>query len=239
MKLQNKVVFITGAGRGIGRESAKLFAKEGAKLVLMSRTKHQLDELARELFELYDTDSLVEPCDVTNAAQVKAAVENALATFAKIDILLNAAGVGHLKPVTELSVEEFDQMIDVNLKGVFYASKFVTEAMAKQKSGLVINLPGILGKAVMRMSSGYSASKYGVTGLTRAMMQDFAREGVKFTLLHFGGVDTPFWDNITMKVQREKMISVHHAAEMILLAATQPAQFVLNELVLQPESHQL
>ncbi len=239
MKLLNKVAVVTGAGRGIGRESARLFAREGAKLVLASRTKDELESLAKELMDYHDADSLVVPCDVTKSSDVKALIEKAVATFGRIDILLNAAGVGHLKPVTELTVEEFDEMIDVNLKGTFYASKFAAEVMVKQKGGHIINLPGILGKAVMRMSSGYSASKYGVTGLSKAITQDLMRDGVKITLLHFGGVDTSFWDKITMRVQRDKMLTVQQAAEMVLMSATQPSNLVLGELVLQPESHQL
>lgn len=147
MKLLNKVAVITGAGRGIGRESARLFAREGAKLVLASRTKDELDTLAKELLDYHDADSLVFPCDVTKSSEVKALINKAVETFGRIDILLNSAGVGHLKPVTELSVEEFDEMIDVNLKGTFYASKFASEVMVKQKGGHIINLPGILGKA--------------------------------------------------------------------------------------------
>jgi NAD(P)-dependent dehydrogenase (short-subunit alcohol dehydrogenase family) len=239
MNLQNKVVLITGAGRGIGRAAAHRFAKEGAKLALASRTKHELDALAKELFEQYDSDTLVMPCDVTKHHEVKALVDKTVETFGRIDILLNSAGVGHLKPVTELAVEEFDAMIDINLKGTFYASKFASEVMVKQKSGHIINLPGILGKAVMRMSSGYSASKYGVTGLTKAMTQDLIRDGVKLSLLHFGGVDSPFWDKITMRVQRDKMLTIDQAADIVLLTATQPAGLVLGEIVLQPESHQL
>lgn len=239
MKLLGKVAVVTGAGRGIGRESARLFAREGAKLVLASRTKSELEALAKELLDYHDADALVFPCDVTKSNEVKALMEKAVETFGRIDILLNAAGVGHLKPITELSVEEFDEMIDVNLKGTFYASKFAAEVMVKQKGGHIINLPGILGKAVMRMSSGYSASKYGVTGLAKAMTQDLMRDGVKITLLHFGGVDTAFWDKITMRVQRDKMLTVQQAAEMVLMSATQPSNLVLGELVLQPESHQL
>jgi short-subunit dehydrogenase len=239
MKLLGKVAVVTGAGRGIGRESARLFAREGAKLVLASRTKSELEALAKELLDYHDADALVFPCDVTKSNEVKALMEKAVEAFGRIDILLNAAGVGHLKPVTELSVEEFDEMIDVNLKGTFYASKFAAEVMVKQKGGHIINLPGILGKAVMRMSSGYSASKYGVTGLAKAMTQDLMRDGVKITLLHFGGVDTSFWDKITMRVQRDKMLTVQQAAEMVLMSATQPSNLVLGELVLQPESHQL
>ncbi|MBC8042173.1 MAG: SDR family oxidoreductase [Rhizobacter sp.] len=239
MQLQNKVALITGGGRGIGAESARLFAEAGAKLILVSRTKPELDALAKELFDTYDTDTLTMVCDVTKAADVKSMVAEAAAHFGRIDILLNAAGTGQLKPVLELAVEEFDAMIDLNLKGTFYVSKAVCEVMVKQKSGLVINLPGILGKHAMLMSSGYSASKFGVTGLTKAMALDLRREGVKFTLLHLGGVNTSFWDNVSMKVQRDKMLTARDAAQAVLQAALAPQSAVLSEITLQPENHQM
>lgn len=239
MQLQDKVALITGGGRGIGAESARLFAEAGAKLILVSRTKPELDALAKELFDTHDTDTLTMVCDVTKAAEVKSMVAEAAMHFGRIDILLNAAGTGQLKPVLELAVEEFDAMIDLNLKGTFYVSKAVCEVMVKQKSGLVINLPGILGKYAMLMSSGYSASKFGVTGLTKAMALDLRREGIKFTLLHLGGVNTSFWDNVSMKVQRDKMLTARDAALAVLQAALAPSAAVLSEITLQPENHQM
>ena len=130
-------------------------------------------------------------------------------------------------------------MLAVNLGGVFTVTQAVARHMAARRSGRVINLPGSMGRAVMANATGYCASKWGVVGLTKAMAVDLKRSGISFTLLYLGGVDSPFWDDIDMRVQRDKMLTVDDAAHAIVYAASQPANAVLNELVLQPESHQL
>lgn len=238
-KLNGKVALITGAGRGIGRASALEMAKAGADLVLVSRTAADLEFLEAEL-KSSDVRVLALPADVTNPTEVTRVVNEAVAAFAQIDILVNAAGVGVIRPFLELSLTDFDKMLDVNLRGTFLMTQAVAAQMVKQKHGLVINIPGILGKAAMMNASGYCASKYAVTGLTRAAALDLKRYGVRFSLLHLGGVDSPFWDYIEgMRVQRDKMLTVQDAARAVMYAATQPDMGVLSELTLQPESHQL
>ena len=111
--------------------------------------------------------------------------------------------------------------------------------MEKQKFGHVIALPGILGRAPMAQAAAYCASKYALTGMLKSLALETKRAGVRFSLLHLGGVDSSFWDNITMRVQREKMLSVESAARAVFFAASQEGEGVLGELVLQPESHQL
>ncbi len=237
--LQGKVALITGAGRGIGRATARKLAEEGASLVLASRTAGELEEVATELREL-GQPVLVVPTDVTSKASVQNLVRLAGEQFEKIDILINAAGVGVIRPTLELSEEDFDLMMGTNAKGTFLVCQAVAAKMVEARRGIIINIPGILGKAGMMNASGYCASKWAVTGMTKAMALDFKRYGVKFTLLHFGGVDSPFWDNIDgLRVQRDKMLTVNDAATAILYAVKQPDSAVLGELVLQPESHQL
>ncbi|HEX2910371.1 MAG TPA: SDR family oxidoreductase [Chloroflexia bacterium] len=237
--LAGKVVLITGASSGIGRASALKFAEQGASLVLASRNAEALENLERELYSP-GTPTLSVPTDVTNKATVVNMVEAAMQTFGRIDILVNAAGVGVIRPSLELSEADFDRMMAVNAKGTFLVSQEAGARMAEARKGHIINLPGILGKAAMMNASGYCASKWAVTGMTKAMALDFKRFGVKFTLLHFGGVDSPFWDKIDgMRVQRDKMLTVNDAANAVLFAATQPDMGVLGEIVLQPESHQL
>ncbi len=111
--------------------------------------------------------------------------------------------------------------------------------MEKQKSGSVVVLPGILGRAAMSQAAAYCASKFALTGLVKALAMEYKRAGVRFSLLHLGGVNTSFWDSMTMRVQREKMLTVDAAARAVFFAATQEGDGVLGELVLQPESHQL
>jgi NADP-dependent 3-hydroxy acid dehydrogenase YdfG len=237
--LEGKVVLITGAGSGIGRRSAQKFAEAGADLVLACRSAEDLESLESEL-KSSDVRVLSVPTDVTKKAEVDKLVAAAIETMGKIDILVNAAGLGVIRGTLELKEEEYDAMMDTNAKGTFLMCQAVGAKMADAKRGLIINLPGILGKAAMMNSSGYAASKWAVTGMTKAMALDFKRFGVKFTLLHFGGVDSPFWDTIDgMRVQRDKMLTIEDAATAVFYAASQPDVAVLSEMVLQPESHQL
>ena len=237
--LSGKVAVITGAGRGIGRATALKMAQEGADLVLVSRTTSELETLAAEI-KSSGGRVLALPADVTDPHQVSQVVQQAVAAMGHLDILVNAAGVGVIRPFLELSLADFDRMMAVNVRGVFLVMQAVAAQMVQQKRGLVVNLPGILGKTAMMNASDYCASKFAVTGMTRAAALDLKRHGVRFSLLHLGGVDSPFWDNIDgLRVQRDKMLTVEDAARAVLYAVTQPDMGVLTELTLQPESHQM
>jgi len=229
MDLDGKVAIVTGAGSGIGREAARRLAADGASVVLAGRRSEPLGALAAEIVRA-GGDAIPMPCDVTDAAQVKALIAATIGEYEQLDVVVNAAGVGVLKPTAELSEADFDRMIAVNLKGA---------AMQGSGGGTIINLPGVLGRAPMASAAGYCASKYGVTGLTKAMALDLRRSGIRFALLYLGGVDSPFWDDAGLRVQREKMLTVGEAADAILYAARQRAGAVLAEIVLQPENHQL
>jgi NAD(P)-dependent dehydrogenase (short-subunit alcohol dehydrogenase family) len=239
MLLEGKVGVVTGAGRGIGRASALKMAEEGADLVLASRNTAELESLEQEI-RSRGGRAIAVPTDVTSKTEVVRLVTTALDTFGKIDLLVNAAGVGVIRSTLELSEEDFDRMMNTNTKGTFLMCQAVSAKMSEAKRGLIVNIPGILGKAAMMNAAGYCASKWAVTGMTKAMALDLKRYGVRFSLLHLGGVDSPFWDKIDgMRVQRDKMLTIEDAARAVLYALTQPDLGVLSELVLQPESHQL
>ena len=237
--LSGKVAFVTGGSSGIGRATAQAFAEAGATVVVMARRAVQLGEAAETIGAVTGQFVLPVVGDVTQPRDVERAVETAIAECGQIDILVNAAGLGVLKPALDLAPSDFDCMIAVNLSGVFTVTQSVARHMATHRSGRVINLPGSMGRAVMANAAGYCASKWGVVGMTKAMALDLKRSGISFTLVYLGGVDSPFWDDIDMRVQRDKMLTVDDAARAIVYAASQPPHAVLNELVLQPESHQL
>ena len=159
--------------------------------------------------------------------------------FGSIDYLVHAAGMGVLKPFGELVLADFDALINANARTAFNVLQAVLPAMAEQKFGRVVAIPGILGKAPMMQASAYCAAKYALTGMIKCLAQEYKRFGIRFSLMHFGGVDSSFWDTITMKVQRDKMLSVDAAANAVFFAATQPGEGVMSEIVLLPESHQL
>ena len=239
MDLTGKTVMIVGAGRGIGRCAAELFAKDGANIVLASRDEAELLELEYKLQTNFNADVLALATDATNAGEVQTLVEQTVGKFQTIDFLIYAAGKGVLKPFAELKAEDFDDLINVNTRGAFLTLQAVLPVMEKQKNGRVAVIPGILGRAPMANAAAYSAAKYALTGMVKCLALEYKRAGVKFSLLHFGGVDSSFWDNITMRVQRDKMLSVDQAARAVHFAVTQENDSVLGELILQPESHQL
>jgi NAD(P)-dependent dehydrogenase (short-subunit alcohol dehydrogenase family) len=111
--------------------------------------------------------------------------------------------------------------------------------MERQKRGHVVAVPGILGRAPMAQAAAYCASKYALTGLLKSLALEYKRAGVRFSLLHLGGVNSNFWDTIQMRVQRERMLTIEAAARAVFFAASQEGEGVLNEIVMQPESHQL
>lgn len=238
MSLDGKVAIVTGASSGIGREAARRLAADGASVVLAARRGPELDTLAEELIAA-ECDVVAVPTDVTDKAQVDALIAATLAEYEGLDIVVNAAGLGLLKPVLDLGEADFDRMIATNLKGTFLVSQAAARAMGQRGGGTIVNLAGVLGRAPMASAAGYCASKFGVTGLTKAMALDLKRAGVRFALLYLGGVDTPFWDEAGLRVQRDKLLTVGEAADAVLYAARQRSGAVLAEVVLQPESHQL
>ncbi|WP_218082533.1 SDR family oxidoreductase [Anthocerotibacter panamensis] len=236
--MNGKVVLITGATGGIGTALAQRLAESGTPLVLAARQGEVLERLAAQCHQWGSTEVLAVPTDVTNRLQVESLFERSYRQFGTVDVVVNAAGLGILKAVHQLTEAEFDQMINVNLKGTFLVSQqAVTRWMDTKASGHLFNIPGILGQHPMGNASGYCAAKFGVAGFTKAMALDCKRFAIKFTLLYFGGIDSPFWENAGMKVQRDKMLKPQQAADAIYFALQVPAPGVPTEIVLQPDSH--
>ncbi len=235
--LKDKVIIITGASSGIGRATALALAKFGAKLGLAARNYAALSAVADQARQL-GAQAIAVPTDVTQKDQVADLVSEVLATFGRIDGLVNCAGVGVIRPIEQLTEEDIDRTYAVNTKGVILVSQAVGAAMLKTGGGRIVTPVGTMGRYVMRGSVAYSASKWGAVGALKAMATEWQRSGIGISLLYLGGVNSPFWDAIEMKVQRDKMLSVEDAAQAIVSALQAPAGSVLNELVLQPDSHQ-
>lgn len=233
--IANRKVLVVGATGGIGQEAIKLLKGSQANLFITGRDSEKLSALAEshdipqdQVFEL----------DVTDSASVQTVAETIHRKVEKIDILINLAGIGIIKPLEELSHEEFSRTIDVNLKGAFYLFKAFIPPMKTAKKGLVINLPGVLGKAPMKGASAYAASKYGLNGLTKSIREELSRTEVRITNIYLGGTDTPFWDNIDMRVNRDKFVTAKEAGRAIWYLCQQPNSGVVSEMVLQPFNHQ-
>ncbi|MGL4619637.1 MAG: SDR family oxidoreductase [Chroococcidiopsis sp.] len=232
--MQDKVVVVVGATGGIGSALTRKLAPTGARLVLAARNSSALQDLATQLSV---KSVLTVPTDITDRTSVNALIEQTTAQFGKIDALVNAAGAGILKPYNALEPADLEAMLDLNLKGSFYTCQAAAELMQRQKSGHICNVVGILGKHSMAMAAAYSASKFGVVGFSKCMAEELKRFGVKFTLFYFGGVDSPFWDNVQLKVDRKKMLSTETAANAIFYALQAEPQAVPMEINIQPDSH--
>lgn len=224
-------ILITGASSGIGRAVAQKLATRGAQLVLNGRSEAKLAALGLE--------ATLVVSDLTVSGAAEKLIESAVAAMGGIDVIVHCAGVGLIKAAADTSDAEFTNVMNVNTRATFLVAREGCKVMAAGKKGLFITIPGILGRAPMRNASAYVASKYAVTGMIKCFAQEYQRSGIRFCLFHLGGVDSPFWDNISMAVQREKMIPVEVAADLVIQAIDAPPHLVLSEVVMQPESHQL
>ncbi|NER04498.1 MAG: SDR family oxidoreductase [Okeania sp. SIO3C4] len=232
--MQDKVVVIVGATGGIGSVVAEKLANSGASLVLAARDSSRLDNLATQLST---TQVITVPTNITNPEEVETLMEKTTSHFGKIDVLINAAGAGILKQWNKIEPADLDIMLDLNLKGSFYTCQAASNVMKGQKSGHICNVIGILGKHSMAMGTVYCASKFGLVGLSKCMADELRRYGIKVTLFYFGGVNTPFWDNVSLKVDRSKMLSSETAADAIMFALNAEPQAVPMEINIQPDSH--
>ncbi len=241
--LGGKTVLIAGASGGIGAATALLLAQAGAELVLSGRNREKLETIAGQIAFVTGHEPSVLLADLTDASQAAGLAEQAASVTGKpLDIVINASGVGAIKSIESLTPDDLQTVLSTNLYGAILLSQAAVRQMAPLKSGHIVHVVGILGKAPMANASVYCASKYGLTGFLAALRAEVSRRyNIKVTGLYLGGVDTPFYDNpaVEMKVQRDKMLTVDDAASAILYALTQPAHLVLGELTLQPESHQL
>lgn len=231
----NKVIVIVGATGGIGTALAQKLAPTGANLVLAARNPERLSALASSL----STSGLVltVPTDITDLSQVESLMEKTVSQFGQIDVLVNAAGAGVMKQYNKITPEDLDLMLDLNLKGSFYTCQAAANVMKDRNSGQICNVVGILGKHSMAMASAYCASKYGMVGYSKCLADEVKRYGIKVTLFYFGGIDTPFWDNVSLKVDRKKMLTPQTAADAIYYAMTAEPQAVPMEINIQPDSH--
>jgi NADP-dependent 3-hydroxy acid dehydrogenase YdfG len=233
--VKGKYILITGATGGIGSNTAKLLVASGARLFLSGRNTEKLEAMAAALGLSSDK---IYAADISNPEQVAALKEKFFAVYPAIDILVNAAGVGIIKPVEQLTETDFLRSLNYNLYGPFLLVKSFLPAMKEVKKGLIINIPGVLGKTPMAGAAAYSASKYGLLGMMQCIREEVKRTDIRITNVFMGGVDSPFWDTIDLRVQRDKMIQAEEAAKAIWFLCQQPASAVVSEMVLQPFNHQ-
>src|SRR6218665_939680 len=223
--LKNKNALITGAGKGIGKAVAIALAKEGVNLILVSRTKSDIDQLAEETAKL-GVKTLALSADVSDINSINSAVEKAIAEFKSIDILINSAGIASFGKFLELEPEAWERIIQVNLMGTYYTTRAIIPNMIERQTGDIINISSTAGLNGNALTSAYSASKFAVLGLTDSLMQEMRKHNIRVTALTPSTVATDMAKDLNLTDGNpEKVMQSEDMADLII------AQLKLNRRV--------
>jgi NADP-dependent 3-hydroxy acid dehydrogenase YdfG len=235
-KLAETVCMITGASAGIGRASALALAREGASLVLVARRKSRLDELV-ELVHSVGGQAIAVVGDVREEETALRAMQGAKEHFGALHILLNNAGMGNYKPLIETSAEEYDELIDTNMRSTFLFTRHAVPLMTAQRSGAILMLSSMAGKYGFAGEAIYCASKFAQVGFAQALDKELRPYGIKVGVICPGGVKTEFAlgkGRTAEGVAQSGMLDPEDVAEAVLLACTQPAHGRIIEIQMRP-----
>ncbi len=242
--IEDKVVLITGASSGIGEAAARLLAQRGAKLMLAARRKDRLRAVSDEIEQAGGTVTY-QVTDVTDHAQVQELADAALERYGRIDVLVNNAGLMPLSPLDLLKVDEWDRMIDVNIKGVLYGVAAVLPHMRSRKQGHIINLSSVAGYKVFPTSAVYSATKFAVRAISEGVRQE-SRGEIRSTNISPGAVTTELPSTISdadvagnVEQIYADAIGADAIAHAIAYAIEQPDDVDVNELTIRPTKQPL
>ncbi|MEO8210662.1 MAG: SDR family NAD(P)-dependent oxidoreductase [bacterium] len=243
--LKNKIVFITGATSGIGKSAAYGFAELGSNLILAARRKERLDEISGDLQLRFNIDVLTLTMDVQNYDEVKSKVDSISDDWKKIEVLINNAGLARgMGSVKDGSVQDWNEMIDTNVKGLLYVSKCVIPLMLKNDFGHIINIGSIAGREVYPNGNVYCASKHAVDAITKSMRMELLDTPVKVSTIDPGLVETEFslvrnrGDAQKAKTTYKglKPLTPEDITEALIFTATRNDNFVVAEMVLFPKA---
>ena len=239
--MNHKIAFITGATSGIGKATAEIFAKHQFQLILCGRRSNRLAELKETLSKQTKVTTL--QFDVRNREEVFKAIASLPKEFQKIDILINNAGNAHgLSTIQDGSMDDWDAMLDINVKGLLYVSKAILPQMVERNSGFVVNIGSIAGKEVYANGNVYCASKHAVNALNKAMRIDLNKHNIRVSAIHPGAVETEF-SEVRFKGDTKKANNVYAGydalqaidiAEIIHFVVSRPAHVNIEDLVVYP-----
>jgi NADP-dependent 3-hydroxy acid dehydrogenase YdfG len=239
LNVENKVVIITGASSGIGAATARLLAKNGARVVLGARRVDRLEAIVKDI-RVEGGTAESQTLDVTQSKQLEAIVQFAQRKFDRVDVLINNAGVMPLSTLDQLKVEEWDWMIDVNIKGVLYGIAAALPVMKAQKAGQIINLSSIGGHTVSPTAAVYCATKFAVGAISEGLRQEVGGD-VRVTVISPGVTESELADSISDEAARKGMqefrrlsIPAEAIARAILFAIAQPDDVDVSEMIVRP-----
>ncbi len=243
-EIQNKIVIITGASSGLGEATAKRLAKHGAKLMLAARREDRLKELVAEIEQDGGT-AKYQVTDVSDRSQVAALAKATEQAYGRIDVLVNNAGLMPLSPLDETKVEEWDKMIDINIKGVLYGVAAVLPIMRSQQSGHIINLSSVAGHKVFAGGTVYCATKFAVKAISEGIRLE-SQGQIRSTNISPGAVATELTNTITHEQTAQNIdqlysvaIDADAIARAITYAIEQPRDVDVNEMIIRPTKQEL
>lgn len=227
--LAGRRAFVTGASSGIGAATARGLATAGARVALVARDRDALESMAHEL-----QGAVAMPCDVRDATAVDGAVARAATVFGGIDLVVAAAGNGRFGDTAAFSVEDWDEVLDVNLRGTFLVVRAALPHV-RQSGGHIITISSIAATRAFPGSAAYCAAKAGVRAFAQVVAEENRRSGVRVTNLVVGSVDSPFWERAGgTELARDRMLRPEHVAQAIVDVVSLPAGASVDEIVLMP-----
>ena len=239
----NKITLITGATSGIGRSCATIFAKNGHDIIITGRRIDRLEEVSKELISKYGINVLPLAFDIRNNSEVISAISSLPNEWIKIEILINNAGLAvGLNTIHEGEIDDWERMIDTNVKGLLYISRAVLPLFVKNKKGHVINIGSIAGKEVYPFGNVYCATKHAVDAITKAMRTELVKDGVKVTQIAPGAIETEF-SIVRFKGDKEKAAGIYKGfkplepediADIVYYTTTLPSHVNINDLIVMP-----
>jgi NADP-dependent 3-hydroxy acid dehydrogenase YdfG len=248
--LEGQAALVTGASSGIGEATARTLAARGAKVALVARRADRLEKLASEIADQGHTALAIE-ADITDQEQAVAAVERTVGDFGRLDVLVNNAGVMLLGPMAGAPTEEWDRMVDINVKGLLYASHAAIPHLLKAAKDSprevtdIVNISSVAGRVASAGAGVYNLTKFGVGAVSESMRQELSRQGVRITIVEPGAVSTELVDHLRPEIRPHvasrfddiKTLEAHDIAEAIEYAVTRPAHVSINEILIRP-THQ-
>jgi 3-oxoacyl-[acyl-carrier protein] reductase len=240
MQLENKIALVTGASRGIGREIARTLAREGAYVIINYRgSKEKAEELAAEINADGETRAAIYGCDVADFEACEQMVRELIETYGHIDILVNNAGITRDGLVMKMGEDEFDSVLNTNLKGAFHTIRHLSRYMIKQRSGSIINITSVSGIHGNAGQANYSASKAGVIGLTKSVAKELASRGITCNAVAPGMIETDMTEVLSDKVKEamQERIPVkrigkpNDVAEVVAFLVSEKASYITGQVI--------
>ncbi|MBN1560640.1 SDR family oxidoreductase [candidate division KSB1 bacterium] len=236
MKLNGKIAWITGSGRGIGEATAFALAGKGVKVVVSARNDDDITRVAGEINANGDS-ALAIPCDVQVNSDIISLVEQTKDVWGPIDILINNAGIAIFKSILDTSEEEWDAMMNTNLKSAFLCTKAVLPDMIRMKRGKIVNIVSVAGMQAYRDCGGYCASKFGLRGFTDVLRLEHRRHGIQVTSFIAGATNTTIWGDAA--VDFSIMMTPEHVSQAIIAICEAGDSTHVEEIILRPQEGDL